>query len=185
MVFIKGHTVWNKGILCSKETKEKISLSKRGKKLSDEHKKKLSIIMIGNKIGVGHKNHFGKKHTIETKIKMSKSKIGKYIGEKNWKWIKDRTKLAVLHNGEEYRNSPAHREWSRLVKNRDGWKCRISNDDCSGKVVSHHILSWREYPELRYEVNNGITLCHAHHPRKRNDEKKFAIFFNQLVADKA
>lgn len=31
-----------------------------------------------------------------------------------------------------------------------------------GKVVAHHILPWKDYIELRHEVNNGITLCHYH-----------------------
>ncbi len=42
---------------------------------------------------------------------------------------------------------------------------------------------WREYPELRYNINNGITLCHAHHPRKREEEAKLSPFFQQLVAE--
>ena len=75
--------------------------------------------------------------------------------------------------------------WMMDVKNRDNWKCKINNCYCNGKVEAHHILPWSKFPELRYEVNNGITLCHAHHPRKRNDEIKFATFFKQLVANKA
>jgi len=63
------------------------------------------------------------------------------------------------------------------VKGRDGWKCKIANADCDGKIEAHHILSWRDYPELRYQPNNGITLCHAHHPRKRVDEAKLLPYF--------
>lgn len=102
-------------------------------------------------------------------------------GANNARWISDRTKLAKLSNGNEYRNSPAHKEWSRDVKNRDGWKCRISNGDCSGQIVAHHILPWRDYENLRYEPNNGITLCRFHHPRKRVDEMKLSPYFQQLV----
>ena len=50
-----------------------------------------------------------------------------------------------------------------------------------GKLEAHHILSWSKFPELRYEVNNGITLCHFHHPRKRNDEMTLSPFFQSLV----
>jgi len=39
----------------------------------------------------------------------------------------------------------------------------------------------RDYPELRYEVNNGITLCHFHHPRKINDEMKLSPYFQELI----
>lgn len=125
----------------------------------------------------------GKKASIKTKEKMRLSAIGKkhpwaaLKGELNHNWIKDRTKLAKRQE----RNDMAYKEWRRLVKNRDGWKCKISNNDCSGSVVAHHILGWTKYPELRYEVNNGITLCHFHHPRKRVDEANLSPYFQELV----
>ncbi len=125
----------------------------------------------------------GKKVSSATKEKMRLSAIGKkhpwasLKGELNPNWIKDRTKLAKRQE----RNDMAYKDWRRLVKNRDGWKCKISNSDCSGSVVAHHILGWAAYPELRYEVNNGITLCHFHHPRKRVDETNLSPYFQELV----
>ena len=79
------------------------------------------------------------------------------------------------------RRSSAYRDWRSQVLKRDNFKCRIANQDCSGKVIVHHILSWRDYPELRYNINNGITLCQAHHPRKRAEEKRLIPFFQGLV----
>lgn len=35
--------------------------------------------------------------------------------------------------------------------------------------------------ETRYEINNGITLCHFHHPRKREKEKELSPFFQELI----
>lgn len=139
--------------------------------------------------------HKGKEASTITKEKMRVAKIGKVSphlgkkrpevsGENNWKWISDRTKLAKYSNGNEYRNSPASREWSNVVRNRDKWTCRIADNNCDGKVVAHHILPWRDFPELRYEVNNGITLCHLHHPRKRNDEVRLSPYFQELVNSK-
>ncbi len=100
-------------------------------------------------------------------------------GEKNPKWIKDRTKLKDDYKD---RGGQLHREWSNQVKKRDNWKCKINNEDCIGKVTAHHILGWKLYPKLRYEVNNGITLCLAHHPKKRAEEKRLIPFFNGLVS---
>ena len=99
-------------------------------------------------------------------------------GPAHYLWISDRTQLSKV--GEE-RNSSAYQEWSRSVKIRDNKKCKISNKDCDGRLESHHILSWKDYPELRYEVNNGITLCHYHHPRKRDEEKRLSPYFQELV----
>lgn len=103
-----------------------------------------------------------------------------YFGEKIYNWIQDRTSLKDDHKD---RGGQLHRDWSKNVKNRDGWKCKIANDNCSGRLEAHHILGWSDYPELRYELNNGITLCHAHHPRKRKDEAELSPYFQKLVAE--
>jgi len=104
---------------------------------------------------------------------------------KSWSDIKNHPRYIVdrtlLKDDYHDRGGQLHREWSRSVKNRDGWKCKIANGDCSGQVVAHHILSWRDYQELRYEVNNGITLCQFHHPRKRNDEIRLSPYFQGLI----
>lgn len=79
------------------------------------------------------------------------------------------------HHGADYK------KWSLEVKTRDGFTCKIANKDCTGLVVAHHILPWRLHPELRYEVNNGITLCHNHNPRKHKEEAELSPFFIELI----
>lgn len=105
-------------------------------------------------------------------------KIQSLSGKNHYLWIEDRTKLKDDHKD---RGGQLHRGWSNLVKKRDGWKCKINNKDCNGNLEAHHILSWREYPELRYEINNGITLCQTHHPRKRIEEARLSPYFQTLV----
>lgn len=99
------------------------------------------------------------------------------FGEKSNRWIEDRSKLSK----KQIRNDYAYQEWRRLVWVRDGFKCRLKDNECKGKIISHHILPWRDFPDLRYEVNNGITLCHYHHPRKRVDEKLLEPVLMELV----
>ncbi len=106
-------------------------------------------------------------------------KMPEITGGNHYLWVADRTKLKTDRK-QSY--DIRYREWSRTVKNRDGWKCKISNDDCAGRLESHHILGWRDHPELRYEVNNGITLCLVHHPRKRSDEQRLVPTFQELVS---
>lgn len=101
-------------------------------------------------------------------------------GENHPNWIHDRSSLSrVVNYGE--RRSYMYANWRKQVWLRDNFKCKIANPDCGGRVEAHHILGWASYPELRYEVNNGITLCHAHHPKKRAEEKRLIPFFQELV----
>lgn len=60
------------------------------------------------------------------------------------------------------RITPEYREWRLLVKKRDNYTC----GKCSirgGKLTSHHLYSWRDYPDLRYELSNGVCLCLSCH----------------------
>jgi len=101
----------------------------------------------------------------------------RHKGEKAYNWIKDRSLLKKAGN----RRSSAYNNWVFEIKKRDNFKCKINNKDCCGKIVAHHILSWRDFPELRYNINNGITLCQSHHPRKWDEEKRLMPVFQELV----
>jgi group I intron endonuclease len=65
-----------------KEIKHKISEAKKGKKHSEETKQKMSETMKNKYIGEKHPNS-GKKHSEETKQKISEARKGKYIGVKH------------------------------------------------------------------------------------------------------
>lgn len=115
----------------------------------------------------------------EFKKKISLSNLGRLSGNRHPRWISDRTKLVKRQE----RNDVAYKDWRKQVWLRDNFTCKIANPDCSGRIEAHHILGWTAYPELRYQLNNGITLCHAHHPRKRADEAKLSPYFQKLVAE--
>lgn len=50
--------------------------------------------------------------------------------------------------------------WSDMVKMRDGRKCVICN--ATEYINSHHLISRRIFA-LRFNVDNGISLCPQHH----------------------
>lgn len=160
--FIKGCNIAkiNKGIKKPSGFGVKISNIRKGLKLSDETKKKMSLSKIGNKFGVSNL------------LRGSKS------GENSLRWIKDRSLLKK----EEKRNDSCYKDWRKQVWVRDKFTCRIADNNCDGRIEAHHILGWSEYPELRYKINNGITLCHAHHPKRRAEEKRLISTFQELVS---
>jgi 5-methylcytosine-specific restriction endonuclease McrA len=49
-----------------------------------------------------------------------------------------------------------HFSWASLVKNRDKEckKCKSKYD-----LHAHHIQAYKNHPDLRYDLSNGITLC--------------------------
>ena len=151
--FKKGHSTWNKG-----------------KNLSEEHRKKLSLSHKGKNLG--NTNGFKKGMTA-----WNKGMKGYNSGEDHPRWVKDRSLL----KRKDERMDAAYHCWERDVKRRDKYKCRINNCDCSGKVIAHHILPWRDYPELRYDINNGIALCKYHHPIKRQEEFKMIPVFQGYI----
>ena len=172
--FQKGYIPWNKG------TKGVMKSWNKGLKLSLEHCKKLSQARKGKKYKGGWKL------SEETKRKISIAKKGM----KRWWSSPSEFKSGELHpnwnlNREEVkrnlRNDGEYQQWVKKVKNRDDWRCKINNGDCFGYLIVHHILNWSKYPELRYEVNNGITLCQAHHPRKRAKEIQLENYFKNLI----
>ncbi len=84
----------------------------------------------------------------------------------NFEYINENGEVASLSKIERCSEKAA--EWRNAVFQRDEYSCK----DCGkkGHIQAHHIKSWAVHPELRYNINNGVTLCllcHAkRHPRK-------------------
>ena len=60
-------------------------------------------------------------------------------------------------------SEPKYKQWRSDVFQRDNWTCQTCNKKSqSGESIyleAHHIKSWAKYPALRYDINNGMTLC--------------------------
>lgn len=55
-----------------------------------------------------------------------------------------------------------HHQWVNAVISRDKATCQ----ECGAVEIelhAHHIKSYKGYPELRFDVSNGITLCYKCH----------------------
>lgn len=56
----------------------------------------------------------------------------------------------------------AHYYWADAIRSRDLETCQ----HCGANgitMAAHHIKSYKDFPELRYELSNGITLCEPCH----------------------
>lgn len=54
-----------------------------------------------------------------------------------------------------------HAKWATCVKYRDGDRCvRCGSTD---RLHAHHVKDWAGHPELRFDVDNGITVCYSCH----------------------
>ena len=62
------------------------------------------------------------------------------------------------------RNTSEYIAWRTSVFERDNYTCQSCNES-GGKLEAHHIRPWALYPEFRYEVSNGVTLCAKCHKR--------------------
>ena len=86
---------------------------------------------------------------------------GKYIRENSpcWKGGKEITP----RNRQDY----FYTQWRKSVFERDDYTCQKCHDrSSSGHPVvleGHHIENWLTCEEKRYDVDNGITLCHDCH----------------------
>jgi len=78
-------------------------------------------------------------------------------GEKHWNWQggKSRDKRSL--------GNPIYAEWRTLVFERDNYTCvECGIRSGNGKRVTlnaDHIKPWAHYPDLRFDLDNGRTLC--------------------------
>jgi len=79
---------------------------------------------------------------------------------------------------------PAYKNWIKQVKIRDKYCCQWPMCLSKKSLQAHHILPWKDYAGLRYDINNGITLCKLHHKLIYNDETAYAGFFMKLLHNK-
>ncbi len=114
---------------------------------------------------VSRKNHFyphsGKPCSEERREAIRASKIGKpnyknrlIRGERHWNWQGGKTQeLRSLRNSLEYKL------WRKAVFERDHYICIWCGDGSGGNLHADHIKPFALFPELRFAIDNGRTLC--------------------------
>ena len=57
------------------------------------------------------------------------------------------------------RSSLEYKLWRRAVFERDNYNCIWCGNNKGGNLNADHIKSFALYPELRFAIDNGRTLC--------------------------
>jgi len=81
-------------------------------------------------------------------------------------------------------SDPIYSEWRRRVFNRDKRRCQMPSCTSRKRLNAHHIQRWADQPYLRYDPDNGITLCYTCHKRITGSELAYAGLFAEIVRSK-
>jgi predicted HNH restriction endonuclease len=83
------------------------------------------------------------------------------------------------------RNTPEYKLWRLSVYQRDGFKCKKCGQKLrkGRNLQAHHIMPWATYPLLRYDVNNGITLCWDCHKIMKEVESAYIPMCRMLIGN--
>jgi hypothetical protein len=146
--FKKGSVPWNKNkviltcLVCSIKFEDKPCKAKRRKFCGQ-------VCFGKSKTGIGH--------SLATRLKMAKAHL---------------KPEAKVHRRERYYHymDIRYTEWRKSVFIRDNYTCRGCG--FKGYVTAHHIMGWSHYPELRYDIDNGLTLCEDCHSKTDNYKVK-------------
>ena len=164
----KMMSISHTGLKQLEETKRKISQNHSrhtlGKHFSVETKNKMSI-----KAKLRRPNFLGKTHSQETKEKFKLLHIGQVawnkgkklpqfsgINHPNWQG-------GITSINAQIRNSLEMKLWRKAIFERDNYACIWCGNNKSGNLNADHIKPFALYPELRFAIDNGRTLCVACH----------------------
>lgn len=185
----------NKGVIRTKENRERISDSLLGKYVGNKNPswKGGQIDKECLECGEHFKVYFyrqdaqfcsimcaNKSPIRNAKLKGGNSssfKRGQLVGKKHWNWKGGLGSLAKRE-----RQILEIKVACADSKRRDLFTCQMPGCGIKGgKLHSHHIKTFSRFPELRAKVENLITLCENCHKRVTRHESEFEQMFIQII----
>jgi hypothetical protein len=133
----------------------------------------------------------GRKHSASSRAKLSAGAKGRRMSkEAIERSIRTRIARGTLLKGAthprwkggrpwERFTRPEYLAWRNVVLERDNYTCQDCGRVCKKRekgLAAHHIQSYAEHPELRYDPANGVTLCRdCHMARHGRNRKSVAV----------
>lgn len=153
----KKISVSNKGKVRTAEHRKNISIAAKNRKWKPDEAYKEKMSKIAKEKGYG-KWHKGRKRPLWVREKLSKAKEGS--NAPNWKG-------GISPQHQIIRGSLKYQLWRASVFARDRYACQKCGAKSGwnkklkmrNKIHAHHVKAFSKYPELRFDINNGITLC--------------------------
>jgi hypothetical protein len=102
----------------------------------------------------------------------------KHMGENNVNW-----KGGISSEYDKIKSTDEYKQWRMRIYNRDRFSCKLCGVRGNRKnaIDAHHIYKFSEYPELRFDINNGITLCRKCHTSILWKEEQYIALFKSLI----
>jgi len=200
--YINGHQ--NRGKVHTAETRRKFSESHIGNHHTEEAKRKISEAFRGEKHpqygkrGVDSPN-YGTHMSDEAKQKISRARMGMKFSEEHKQNLSKATTRYLQNQrwnalvGSFIKGSPirdwidplisntyAIDDWRYAVYARDNYTCKVCGaTNCV--IHAHHIMTKHKYPDLAYDVDNGIALCKRCHESVYGKEERVAEELRMMI----
>lgn len=207
--FKVGHKPYIRIYKMTDEQREQIRKRMTGKAMSEETKKKIRLSKIGNipwnkglHVHLNPAYEFkkgqvspwkGRKASLETRKKQSEAHKGMIPSWKGKK-LPNRSganchlwKGGITPINRQIRTSLEYKLFRDAVFARDWYTCQKTKIS-GGDIVVHHILNFAEYPELRFAIDNGVTLSkkahilfHKKYGNKNNNREQLEEFIGRKI----
>lgn len=127
------------------------------KKMSLANKDNPKLVKEGKRLAEWNKAHPRKRSLEEIEKRNNVRLISAPKKEQHWNW-----KGGVTPVRKKLYFSKEYKLWRTAVFERDGYTC-IWCGKRGGELQADHIKPWARYPELRFAIDNGRTLCKKCH----------------------